>query len=146
MDVLSVNVADCGPEPERVWLALVKSKCYSIVLSILRLQSEGKEEKMAACWALKEKYWLWSFKISLEAQSGLQFWDIVKKHMQQIRTYCSSEGIIRPFEPWAPLLSSCLLHDKLTSLSYSYVTLVSGCHESVVIRHPCLSLGDFLYK
>lgn len=39
----------------------VKSKCYSIVLSILRLQSEEKEEKMAACWALKEKYWLWSF-------------------------------------------------------------------------------------
>lgn len=75
---------------------------------------------MAACWALKEKYWLWSLKIPLEAQSDLQFRHIVKKHMQQIRTYCSSGGVIRGFEPWAPLLSSCPLDDKLTLLSYSY--------------------------
>lgn len=80
-----------------------------------------KRKKTAACWALKEKYWLWSFKIPLDAQSGLQFWHIVKKQMQQIRTYCSSGGVIRAFEPWAPLLCPCALGDKLTpSLSYSY--------------------------
>lgn len=76
---------------------------------------------MAACWALKEKYWLSSLKITLEAQSGLQFWHIVKKHMQQIRTYCSSGGVIRAFEPGAPLLCSYPLDDGLTpSLSYSH--------------------------
>ncbi len=72
----------------------VKPKCYSFVRWNLRLQSERKEEKADACWALKEKYQLWSLKIPVEAQSSLQFWHIVKKQMQQIRTYCSSGGVI----------------------------------------------------
>lgn len=78
---------------------------------------------MAACWALREKYWLWSFKVPLEAQSCLPFWHIVKKQMLQIRTYCSSGGEISAFDSWAPQLCPVPLSDKLTLSAFSFLLL-----------------------
>lgn len=117
-----IATRDYGPETEPVWLVLELN--LSVLLLFCQFQDcrvRGKEGKMAACWALKEKYRLWTLKLPLEAQSCLPFWHIVKKQMQQIRTYCSSGGIIRAFEPWASPLCFCPLSDKLTpSVCYSY--------------------------